>query len=218
MKRLNLTVFILFIALGVRAQLFNNDISGKAIPNRNETDINGFPFLYENWIKGSVHTENGKYYDKMLLRYDIAEDLIYFKSDNDESLRFVEPVNSFELELPITEKFKNGYPQIDNYTSLSYYQVLFKNDKLSLLLKKEKYISEIRPFNSAVTEKKFIENKSYYIFRDGKMEKFKPAKKDLISLFNDKSDLINSFITKSNIDFKVSTDIAKVFDFYYSLK
>lgn len=194
------------------------DITGKPVMLKDYTNVTGFPYLNDNWTKGSVTTMKGKVYNNLFLKYDLVEDVVYFKSDKDESLLFIDPIKSFELDLDNNiESFTNGFLSVDNYTYLSYYQVIFKGDKMTLLIKDKKYISETKPYNSATTERKFIENNTYYIFRNGKMEKFKPSKKDILALFNDKSEQVSSFIKTSNIDFKNNIDLVKVFDFYYSL-
>ncbi len=219
MKKLNITLlFIFFIALNVKAQ-YVQDTNGKPVMSKDYTNVTGSPYLYDSWSNGFITTTNGKIFNNLFLKYDLIEDVIYFKSSKNEPLLFVEPIKSFELELNNKKAvFTNGFPTIDNYTSLSYYQVIFKDDMTSLLMKNKKYISEIKPYNSSTTEKKFVDNITYYIFRNGKMEKFKPSKKEILTLFSDKSEQINEFIKSSKIDFKNDEDLAKIFDFYYSSK
>ncbi|OAQ38654.1 hypothetical protein A5893_14710 [Pedobacter psychrophilus] len=221
MKKFSITLlFISFIALNLKAQ-YVKDINGKPVMSKDFTNFTGTPYLYDNWTNGSITTEDGKIYTNRALKYDLFEDVLYFKSAKGESMTFLESLRSFELdnsELDNKEVYKNGFPPIDNLTTLSYYKLIYDGTIASLLMKNKKYISESKPYNSSTTEKKFVDIITYYIFRNGKMEKFKPSKKEILTLFSDKSEQINEFIKSSNIDYKNDEDLAKVFDFYYTSK
>jgi len=219
MKKFNITVlFIFIITLGLKAQ-YLQDITGKPVFQLSYTDVQGSQFLYDNWSNGSVVTAKGKTYDKVVLKYDNYNDKIYFKSENGELLEFVDDIKSFTLQKDGLEKlYTKGFPEIDKFSLNTYFEVLFKGGNILLLFKPYKYLTETKAYNSATTEKKFVDNYAYYIFKIGKMEKFKPSKKEVLALFSDKSEQVNGFIKSSNIDFKSNTDLAKVFDFYYSSK
>ena len=104
----------------------------------------------------------------------------------------------------------------DNFTSKSYYQVLFDGG-IKLVLKSTKTLIEIKPYNSPTTEKKFVDNAIYYVFQNNVMTKFKPSRKDFLELFKSKSAEIADFIKNENIDFKKNADLTKVFVFYNTL-
>jgi hypothetical protein len=223
MKSFNLTLLFIFItAISLKAQTYQtyvHDIDGKPISLRNYTNVTGSPYLNDTWNKGSIITESGKTFVDIQLKYNIVEDVIYFNSDKNEPKLFVEPVKSFEFDNDgIRKNFSNGFPDVDNFNYSTYYQILYKGAKASLLYKNSKYITEAKAYGSATIEKKFTDNSSYYILRNGSMEKFKPSKKEILALFNDKSNEVNSYLKKSDIDFKNNADLAKVFDFYYSLQ
>jgi hypothetical protein len=132
-------------------------------------------------------------------------------------LGFVLPVAGFSLAIKDKlEIYRNGFPDIDNFTSKSYYQVLFDGG-IKLVLKSTKTLIEIKPYNSPTTEKKFVENAIYYVFQNNVMTKFKPSKKDFLDLFKSKSAEIADFIKNENIDFKKNADLTKVFVFYNTL-
>jgi hypothetical protein len=219
MKSFNITVLLIFsIALFAKGQLYQ-DISGRVVILKDYKNVEGFPYLYDNWRDGYAISENGKTFTKLALKYDLVEDNVYFKSDGGEELLFIEPIKSFTIiKDGFSEKFSNGFPSIDNNTSVSYYQIIFKGNGISLLLRNSKYISEIKIYTSASTEKKFNQYNSYYLLKNGMMEKFKPSKNDILKLFSDKSKQVTDFIKSANIDFKNNLDLAKIFDFYYSLK
>lgn len=86
-----------------------------------------------------------------------------------------------------------------------------------MLIKNYKIIIETKPYNSPTVEKKYEEIKSYYILKDGKINLFKPSRKDILMIFEDKSEKIDSYLKSEKIDFKNNIDLVKVFKYYDSL-
>ncbi|MBK0382009.1 hypothetical protein I5M32_03475 [Pedobacter sp. SD-b] len=219
MKSFNITILFFFIiSLNTKAQ-YLQDISGKPLSFKAYTDVIGNPYLYDYWSDGSVVTKGGVTHDKLALKYDIVKDEIYFMADKNIPMAFVDSIKTFVLD-KVTGKeiFTNGFPEVDNFDNKSFYQVLFKGSDVLLLFKASKYITETKAYGSATTEKKFNENNSYYLYKDGKMEKFKPSKKEFLQIFKDQGAQVETFLKKENIDFKNNLDLVKVFDFYYALK
>ena len=214
MKTFNFTVLLLLFINGVSKAQFLQDIQGRVITEQSYTDVIGSPFLNDAFVNGNVILTNGVKFQSVALKYSSYNDELFFKNPKDESLlSFVVPVKSFEL---LGQMYINGFPAIDNFTENSFYQ-LIANSSVKLLLKNYKTILENKAYNSASTEKKFEDNKIYYVFRDGKMKRFKPSKKDLMETFADKSSEIDVFLKKEKVDFKNNADLVKVFEYYSSL-
>ena len=214
MKTFNFTILLLLFINGVSKAQFLQDIQGRVITEQSYTDVIGSPFLNDAFVNGNVILTNGVKFQSVALKYSSYNDELFFKNPKDESLlSFVVPVKSFEL---LGQMYINGFPAIDNFTENSFYQ-LIANSSVKLLLKNYKTILENKAYNSASTEKKFEDNKIYYVFRDGKMKRFKPSKKDLMETFADKSSEIDVFLKKEKVDFKNNADLVKVFEYYSSL-
>ena len=214
MKTFNLTILLLLFISGVSKAQFLQDIQGRVITTQTYTDVIGSPFLNDAFVNGNVVLINGVKFQNVLLKYSSYNDELFFKNPKDESLlSFVVPVKSFEL---LGLMYINGFPAIDNFTENSFYE-LIANSSVKLLLKNYKTILENKAYNSASTEKKFEDNKIYYVFKDGKMKRFKPSKKDFMETFADKSSEIDVFLKKEKVDFKNNADLVKVFDYYSSL-
>ena len=214
MKTFNLTILLLLFINGVLKAQFLQDIQGRVITTQTYTDVIGSPFLNDAFVNGNVVLINGVKFQNVLLKYSSYNDELFFKNPKDESLlSFVVPVKSFEL---LGLMYINGFPAIDNFTENSFYE-LIANSSVKLLLKNYKTILENKAYNSASTEKKFEDNKIYYVFKDGKMKRFKPSKKDFMEILADKSLEIDVFLKKEKVDFKNNADLAKVFEYYSSL-
>ena len=214
MKTFNFTILLLLLINGVSKAQFLQDIQGRVITEQTYTDVIGSPFFNNAFVNGNVVLINGVKFQSVPLKYSSYNDELFFKNPKDESLlSFVVPVKSFEL---LGQTYVNGFPAIDNFTENSFYE-LIANSSVKLLLKNFKTILENKPYNSASVEKKFEDNKIYYVFRDGKMKRFKPSKKDLMETFADKSSEIDVFLKKEKVDFKNNADLVKVFEYYSSL-
>jgi len=221
MKIINSTILLLLLfAIRSEAQFIQNlpDLQGKPLTENTYTDVSGTPFLLNDWVKGVVEQSNKISYKNVDLKYNTYKDELYFKNPKDGAmLSFSVPVTAFSLEFNgKIESFRNAYPAVDNFTSKTYYQVLFDGE-IKLLFKSFKTLIEVKPYNSATTEKKFIDNSSYYVLKENVMKKFKPSKKDILEIFKSKSAELDTFIKNEKIDFKQNQDLIKVFEYYSSL-
>ena len=214
MKTFNFTILLLLLSTGILKAQFLQDIQGRVITEKSYTDVIGSPFFNNAFVNGNVVLNNGVKFQSVPLKYNSYNDELFFKNPKDESLlSFVVPVKSFEL---LGQIYLNGFPAIDNFTENSFYE-LIANSSVKLLMKNYKTILENKPYNSASIEKKFEDNKIYYVFKAGKMKRFKPSKKDFMEIFPDKSSEIDVFLKKEKVDFKNNADLVKVFEYYSSL-
>lgn len=221
MLKIYTTILIFFLfTFSLKAQFIQNisDLKGKPLVENLSSDISGSPYLLDDWLKGTVELGNKVSYKDVDLKYNLYKDELFFKNPKDGSmLGFVLPVAGFSLAIKDKlEIYRNGFPDIDNFTRKSYYQVLFDGG-IKLLFKNYRTLLEVKPYNSTTTEKKLVDNTFYYVFRDNVITKFKPSKKDFLEMFKSKSAEIADFIKNEKIDFKKHDDLTKVFVFYNTL-
>ena len=170
MLKIYTTILIFFLfTFSLKAQFIQNisDLKGKPLVENLSSDISGSPYLLDDWSKGTVEQGNKVSYKDVDLKYNLYKDELFFKNPKDGSmLGFVLPVAGFSLAIKDKlEIYRNGFPDIDNFTSKSYYQVLFDGG-IKLVLKSTKTLIEIKPYNSPTTEKKFVDNAIYYVFQN----------------------------------------------------
>ncbi len=210
MKLLTTLVLLLYLTNASKAQVYLRDIQGRVIRETNFMGVIGSPFENDEFLIGNVMLSNDNEYEDVPLKYDIYNDVLYFKNTKDETLlSFVIPVKWFKIA---GQTYLNGFPDIDSYTKNTFYG-LVAGSKIKLLCKVFKTISESRPYNSPNVEKKFEGNKDYYILKEGKMYKFKPSKKDLLNLFVSEGAKIEEYIKQEKINFKNKEDLVKIIDF-----
>lgn len=194
--------------------LFMTDINGRPLREMNYSDIEGHPFLLEQWNRGSVKFQDGKFARDIPLQFDLQNNRLYFKR-NDERFEFVNPVSAFTITYlkgndSVMVLYRSGYPSIERYSEATFYEVLAEG-KYQLLRHNEKQIQEYK-FYSGATKKRFVEKDQLYVFLPtGKMARFKKDKESIIGLFPEHADTINQLISEKKLKLKKDEDITMLF-------
>jgi|SRR5436189_839125 len=101
------------ITSGGRTVGVYDNIYGAVLPVIKPDDIEGSPFLSDDWNKGTVVFKKGKRADSLPLKFDIINNKVYFRRDT-MAMEFLEEVtfflfNYYEDDALKTAYFKNGY-------------------------------------------------------------------------------------------------------------
>jgi len=166
-------------------------------------NVEGSELLYPDWTKGSIKLASGKVYEGMLLKYNVYEDELYFKGKDDVTMKFTSPVVEFRLDSDI---YRNGFPAVKAFSQLSYFKVLAEG-KATLLKKMSKNILDVKEFNSSIAVKKIADDKSYYLYINGKMLPLKSDKNTFLGLLSDKQNELESYLKANKINFKKEEDL-----------
>ncbi|MBC5993860.1 hypothetical protein [Pontibacter cellulosilyticus] len=199
-----------------------NDHLGVPVRTKSYTDVKGSPFLFDDWVRGSVIVANGTKFEKVNLMYDQVADELVFKSEKGETKTFVDPVKEFSFKreidnVVIGEKvFRNGFTPIDGAKPHTFYEVLV-DDQTKLLKRTSKSIMEEITYSSATKVKSFETNTAYYIARDNKLTKIKNDKKSVLAALGNKQPELETFIKKNMLDLKKDEDFAKLIAYYNTL-
>lgn len=91
-------------ALCTAAQGVNITIDGESMQafGRDYNHMKGSPFLFEDWVKGTVKLTNGIVYENVSLMYDQVKDQLIFSTEDGKSFSFMYPVYEFTLQKEIT--------------------------------------------------------------------------------------------------------------------
>lgn len=194
------------------------DVQGKAVFEQQFTEVLGSPYLYQEWTRGQVELITGQLYKDLALKYNSFSDEVYYKDPTTgTTMNFISPVKMFKLDKNgEREIYFNGFPDINNFSNKTYYQVL-ADGETKLLFKRYKYLVESKEFNSATTTRSFSESSAYYLFKNGTLERIKPSRKEFLDLFKDKEEQIKAYQKKESIDYKNDSDLGKLVLYYNSL-
>jgi hypothetical protein len=195
------------------AQMNQTDIKG-VIVKETAPDIEGNPYLFDDWQTGSVTFSNGKTFTILKLKYDIHYDRLLFLTEKGEELNFSDPVEQFSIN---NETFKKGFPPVDKQTTDSYYKVL-ADGRTKLLRFSKKVVSEHQTYGTQTTEKSYRQTDYYYIEKDGQMIKIKPDKKSVLAALPDHPVQLEAYINIHHINFKDDQAMGQMITFYNTLQ
>lgn len=225
-KYIFLTLFLgmyFFTLKTAEAQFLNDQVTGKPITTKSYTDVQGSPYLTDEWAKGIVKLKNGETYkDNLYLKYNLLDDELYFKGKSDETLAFVIGVKEFTINIinkdGILQEnyYKNGFKNIPGYSENTNFEMLAEG-AVTLIKKASIFISEIKEFNSAVTNNKFEQNYKYFILIENSVKQIRNEKNSILKVLSNKQSEIENYIKKSNLKFKTDTDLTQTVKYYNSL-
>ena len=188
------------------------DIAGLNVKEAG-ADIQGTPYLFDDWLPGSVTTESGKTYDNLKLKYNIRFSQLLFLNQDNQPLSFKEPVKAFTIK-NIT--FAKGFPPVDTQTTSTFYQVL-ADGKIKLLKYTKKVIEERQTYGATAMEKSYRAMQSYYLLKDDKIIRVRADKKPILATLSDHAAQLDAYIKDNKVNLKDDAGMAQVITYYNTL-
>jgi hypothetical protein len=193
----------------VRAWILNSSIETK------EVDVEGCPYLNEQFISGVVTLNSGIKYSGIPLRYNIYNDLIEFKSKSGKVFNINNPEAITELTIGdskfiFTDCRSNKKNEKLFVEVISDYNVgLLKHYRMKLLdaRKAETHKPDQPPMLVKIPSEYFIRKS------DGTSQHFR-NKKELLELLSDKSDKIDELIKQQKLSIKNENDLLAILKYY----
>src|ERR1700743_1105369 len=99
-----------------------------AVKNEHYAEMDGSPYLYDDWAKGEAKLGDGKVYKNLYLKYDEIQGTVSFKYElTDTEMAFAVPAVEFTFTYIADNKvhnahFLNGFDPVNGTND--YYQVL----------------------------------------------------------------------------------------------
>lgn len=182
----------------------------------------GTPFLYDEWIDGTIVTADGRtYYYKT--RYNVYEnDQIISYMYGKDSMDVNEEIKGFSLQVPVNaDSVRNiqfvSANQYQHEKSTFYYEVVLDNEKGQLLRANKKVIATADNGVLSVAGKKVFSLKSTFYYFDKSTKKIYKIRSDgsnVRELLNlDKNNQGN--ISPESYDFNKGEDIISFFTYYF---
>jgi hypothetical protein len=183
----------------------------------NQPDIEGTPYLNEEFIDGAIYYD-GKYrIPSIPLRVNLYNDAMEYKDKNtilavakperidkiiidDQTFIYLKKKNKSEVS-GYVRKWNESFPSV-----ISKMQVKF--------MPKE----EPRPFEEAEPDRFIRQNdKHYLLFADGEISEIKSVKK-LIKLLGDHQNELTDFSKEKKVSKNDAEELSKLLDYYHSLE
>lgn len=199
------------------------DQNGNSLLKKYDPDVTGSPFLNSDWTLARITLSSGKMVGVLPVRLNIESNELYFRDSSGTELiaiptmvRKVECVSYYTKD-SIRYIFKNGYPKVDQQNENYYYQVLAQG-KVELVRKAYKYIRTTKNDLSGEVAKIFLEDSKLYLYANGALHSFQPAKDFVLSQLEDKKPLMVAYLEANKINFKKIPDLIKLFGYYNGLE
>ena len=192
-----------------------DNIYGAVIPVIRPANVDGSPFMCDEWNKGSVFFKKGKRADSLPIKFDLQNNLLYFQQDS-LTMTFLEEISSFRF-ICTTEPgklvyFKNNYPVLGQLSPLIFYQVLIEGSSFHLLKFLNKKIVEEYAYNSP-PKRKFQLMTEWYVYdvKADQMLKVKNGKSALMKKMPSAASKIEELCKKHNLQLKSEEELTKLF-------
>lgn len=180
-----------------------------------EENIDGSPYLNDEFIAGTVFTTSKLQYVDVPLRYNIFNDDIEFRTNENKIMamatpEIIERVTFGEYEMVYApfasqKKIKRGFFKVVLKGNISLYarpQILYQQPEEPGAYK------EAKPA-------KFVTKPDTYYFRNGKNEAIKVDKKsEVIDFFPAHNDEVATFIKKNKIKTNKEADLKELVEYY----
>ena len=211
MKKSLLCLGLILATIAAHAQgMFIQDINGRPIFENGYTEIEGSPYLKDEWSRGNVKAKhNGKTYELAKMRYDTYKDELEYE-ENQKSYRFSSEITEFTTTSGV---FRNKIPAYESLSGRNFYQVLY-DGKVKLLKRTVTKIQTEKLYSSATTTKRFVKDEFLYLFKDGAITRLKKDKKALLEALSDKQADLEAFIKEQKIKFSKEEDFLRVLEKY----
>ncbi|OOQ60797.1 hypothetical protein [Mucilaginibacter pedocola] len=224
-KKLFTLAFCLSVFATTASAQFMHQRDYRLITTSQYTDVEGSPYLFEDWEPGSVTLVNGvSSTEQMQLKYNVVDDVLTFKDKaSGEEMAFVQKVKEFKIapnagltDAKYMKLYRSGFTGIEGTTADSFFEVL-ADGKAQLLKRFTKVVFESQDIGSASKKKTFLEKEKYYIIMGGKATVVKNDKKSILSVLADKQPQLEDYIKTNKVSFKSDAQVGKLVDYYNTL-
>ncbi|MCD6598004.1 MAG: hypothetical protein J7L04_09970 [Bacteroidales bacterium] len=195
--------------------LFNRDMNDNKVQN-NYINIEGSPYLFDDFRKGEVLLKDGKLF-KGEFRYDKYVDQVEFKVKQG-NFWIANPsyIDYVKIDTTLMLFIQKDIEQPDKGS----YYIILVSGKIQLILKKGSILQSAEDPKPYIDAKpaKFLDRKDlYYLLNESNTPIRITSKKVLINELSDKSSEISKFIKSNKISYKKEEDLIYLINYYISL-
>ncbi len=183
-----------------------------------ETDVQGSPYLTDEFIDGSIYTVQKIQFEKVPLRYNIFNDELEFKTPSNEIMALATPDIVEKVVMGDTVLAYLSYLQ-SNKIKKGYFVVL-KEGKASLYAKPDVMYKKAAPpgaYKDPEPAKFLKKSDNYYISAGSEPAQIIKNKKDLLSAFPVNQEKIEKYISKNKIKTNNPKSLEELVDYFNAL-
>ena len=179
--------------------------------------IQGNPYLKDEWSDGKIIFSSGRILNQFKLKFDCVNNklLLKFSGSTFAAESKVKEFMIYQKEGRRTDSmlFRKGFPSFGLGNNETFYRVLSEG-KVMLLKLYTKNILEEKQMPTSNVQRRFVEQESFFIFREGVMYEIRKEKGSLPEILTDRSEEIKKFIAENQLKMRSEEDFAKVVNKY----
>lgn len=185
------------------------DIAGTPFFPRQYVDVNGSPYLFEDWTVSTIQLYDGRMIKGVKTNFNLVTDELLYMDEKGETM-VASPlvIKSLETDAATPRKF------IPTQAKNTFCEVISSEGKATLLKHSRKVIMETKLFNSSTIQRSFGTDVSHLISVDGKTEEVKSAD-DLYEILE--SHQLKEFAKKEKLKKKSEESWVKIVDYFNSI-
>jgi len=178
---------------------------------RSYSEIQGSPFLSEEFLKGTVITTNGLVITNVPLKFNLHTQEFVSKSKMDTDILLDERQYS-EIILPYDGR-EISFKRVNSEKPSVFYEVLFENAEVTVYKEYYATIKEATSNGISSTSKKFSQRERFFVMQEnGLAEKTRLKKKTLLALLpSDMAREMEHYANVNDIDFRSEADFIRLF-------
>lgn len=178
--------------------------------------IDGTVYIYDDWRNNAViETSEGRQLRfNNNLNFNARRNAFESKLGKDSIFTF--DFTNIKRMVVNNKTFKNVYSPVDG--SYRIFEIIVENDQFAIYKDYEIDIKEGNPNPMlAQANDKFVMKDTYYVKKGKSFKKFRMRKSDFLKLAGKKSDDLEAFAKKNNLNFRDEDDLEKIASYYATL-
>ena len=184
------------------------DIAGQPFFPRTYADVNGTPYLFEDWTASTIVLNNGKSLKEVKTNFNLVTNELLYLDETGKTM-VASPVVIKSVETNSHRKF------VPTPAKNTFYEVISSEGKATLLKYEKKVILETKAFNSATVTRNFVTDVSHLIDVNGNITEVKSAG-DIYEILVP-SEPLKDFAKKEKLRQKSVDSWVKIVDYYNSI-
>jgi hypothetical protein len=180
--------------------------------------VSGSPYYSSEWQKGTVTIADSFQVKNLWLRLDLLDGTFQYKNDKGEEMECSEEVTKIEIQTPNSNEKLVFVPSaiINKNAAKTWYLLLVKTEKLSLLKDFAKTLNESKPYGSSVTEQQIDSNTRYLFLCNNKQTTIKKYSQ-IIELFPLHKDALKKYVDENDLKIKNENDVKSFVNYLTTL-
>lgn len=191
--------------------------------NSQSRDVKGDPYFNSDWLKGKVQITEKATTEDLLLRYNVADNILEFTRGKKVYLMNSGKIKGFTLYgQPENIVFKNGFKSEEHEIKpATFVRVIYSGDVKMIANHNCSLKKNLPTYGSANIKDEYVDDTGYFIINEsGNFHEIKKLKEKHIlrALNKDLRKEVENFADRQNLDFGNDQDLDEILAHYDQLK